>query len=1231
MEEEFDYEALGLTPVTLGDNKDEEDETESAIPTEVEPSVTETESSDPYYEGLSAEQRVEFDGMPTELQDMYRNNPALTVVTAPTETNLEPLPGVGLVNNVTDEIKATQKPSDMTFDGIYGEVQDPETGERVERPGMDFGLRGIAALFDVINGGEANPVQQARDDRTAQIQRFDELASSMFDDLPGVEDEDGNKVYQEVIRDENGDVVMGEDGLPETNAIALPDPSSRAWQRMTTNVFNGIYEQYGGMFTEGAITEESDLERAVPNYQQDGIEGFVTDLATYGIPGVGWAKAAAAGGRMLRSLPVLGRIGQSARLRAAAMYGTTAAAVSMSDAIMSTEGDEGFFVNPEVLKTYLGVEDEETASDWAMFLDGMVFSGAIDSLGFVLSYGKNFANRRASGVRAAVDEGYLRNRAYQETILSLVSTLDPEIRNVSAREGRRRMTKMAEMLSANSVMEVTLGEVSAEIPRNSVVAVLNGAKGYIAETRQSLKNTMTDEEWLSYVDKEAANMALSMLTVTRALGSDTAIIQSNNDMAAEIANVIRSAGAQDLPAGADGSEFFVENFNQLLDDRVARISSAQRGVDLSSSLKTAAEKSMSTVAQDNPFIADILSAYPEGQGFNRGDLANAAADIMAGPLREEFNATWKNVSELYEKIPNNPIGEDAATALKDQIESVVRNINTLDNSGDRTKSTLGRIYGAIRPQKVPDKSGDLVIETTEELMERLGNLGFQDLYRAKRNISRMIDAETNPEIRANLENLSRHITSSGDGGQMSFLIANGDEATVAAARAADEAFITARNMFEDTRPMQRYSELAREARRGDNTMVPEGSQRRGIRELRASSLNEILPSIVGDVTGSYMENFMYAMRNLSPEQAKPFVDYYEAQAKFELAAALRAGDNNAVNRIFDVASNYRTQLEAVGSNLSDTLYEVGAGVRRRETELGDVVAAADMSMDAAQAELKAAQDNILSRFINPATDDLVGNPDSVIRDIMFDKQGGDRMRELLVEVERLPDAERALAMTALRERVSDILVTELTGSTPINLRGDSAQYATMMGRLNSVLNGSRTDTLGVVQALYKDDPEYFQSLTTVLGGLMESNISARLRTSTAGSDTAINEQLRRDVQDSVGTGLLLLFGYMNPRAATARKFTAQQLADVDNLAKTIGKDTLLVAVSNPMEFANMVRHLRTAKDPSLHGKIINHFGQIFSHGLGYDIRVSSEGEEPLMDRAIQGINSVEQEMNNVLQ
>lgn len=1208
MESEIDYGALGLSPVVVG-----------GTPDPVTPETVPETTGDEYYDNLTPAQKTVFDGFDPESKDFYSKN-NLQVVITETETDLVPI-GDRLGKNVTKEVEASQTPSDLTYQGIYGGVTDTNTGASVERPGYDFVLRGAAAIFDIINNGEPNPIQGARDDRQKQMDRFNELATEVYEGLPGVVQEGGGKVFEQVIRDEKGDVVLGDDGLPKTNAISLPDPTSRAWGRIASNVVNSVYEQVGGLAQEGGITGQTDLERSVPNFQQSPGEGLLTDLVTYGAPGAGAAKLVKLGSRAI-GIGKTARAGLAAR---AGVYGAQTAAVAFSDAVMSSAGDEGIFIKPGLLQEYLGVTDEQTASDWAMFLDGMVFSGAIDSIMPVFGYGKNFAERRVSGVRAVFDKKFLENSVFEETMLSLVTVLDPAIKEVSPAEGRRRLMAMAEMFSSNAVMDVTLGDLTRQIPRDSATAVLNGAKGYISDTRQSLKNSMSAVEWAEYVDKEAANMALSMLSVTRAMGANKEVIQSSNNMAGTISEFIRDAGSQGIPEGVNRGEFFADNINALLEQRAGRVDVAQAGLDMSNKLGNAARDSLASVTKDNPIIADIMAEYPEGVGFKRGDLASSAADVMSGPLREQFNETWANVKKLYESIPNDTIGTDAASAFKNTVEDATRNINTIDASGDKTKRILGRIYGAVRPQRSTDTAGELVVESTEDLMERLGALGYQDLYRVKRTLSDMISNEVNGEVRGNLEAISRHITSSKKGGQMSFLVASGNPATVQAAKDADAAFIDARTSFEATEPMRRYSDLAREARRGDSTMIPENAQQRGIGDLRASSLSEILPTIVGDVTGEYMGNLMYAMRNLSPEDAQPFVKYYEAQAKFELAAALRAGDSAGVDRVFDVASRYRQQLDTVGSNLSDELNEVGSAIRSREAELGSVVAAADMSMDASKAQLIAAQDSILTIFINPRTDDLVGNPSAVIRDILFDKQGGDRMRELLSEVDRLPEGQRPLALAALRERASDILVDELMGSTPINLKGDAAQYNTMMGRLNTVLNGNNSDTLGTMQALYKDDPVYFDSFTTVLGGLMEANVTQRLKLTQAGSDTVINNTLQKDIKDSTSTGLLLLFGYMNPTAAAARRLTAQQVSAAENLADLVGKETLIVAVSNPTEFANMIRAVKNTSDPSIQKQIAQHFGQIFSHGMGYQIRVTQDGEDPLLDRGIQTVSEIERQ------
>ena len=140
---------------------------------------------------------------------------------------------------------------------------------------------------------------------------------------------------------------------------------------------------------------------------------------------------------------------------------------------------------------------------------------------------------------------------------------------------------------------------------------------------------------------------------------------------------------------------------------------------------------------------------------------------------------------------------------------------------------------------------------------------------------------------------------------------------------------------------------------------------------------------------------------------------------------------------------------------------------------------------------------------------------------------------------------------------------------------------------------------------------------------MEANIAPRLRLAQAGSDATINA----DIRDSVSGGILLLFGYMNPQAAAARALTRRQLAEVTALADAVGRDTLIVAASNPMEFARMIREVSEATTPSARQEAVRTFAAIASHGLGYDIRVGNPGETPLQDEIVGSVGIMEEEVN----
>ena len=104
---------------------------------------------------------------------------------------------------------------------------------------------------------------------------------------------------------------------------------------------------------------------------------------------------------------------------------------------------------------------------------------------------------------------------------------------------------------------------------------------------------------------------------------------------------------------------------------------------------------------------------------------------------------------------------------------------------------------------------------------------------------------------------------------------------------------------------------------------------------------------------------------------------------------------------------------------------------------------------------------------------------------------------------------------------------------------------------------------------------------------------------------------------------------MNPTAAAARRLTSQQVAAAERLADTVGRDTLVAAASNPAAFAAMIRAIRNTTDPSVRTQIVEHFGQVISHGIGYDIRVTEDGEAPLVDRTINAISEAERQTDAV--
>ena len=107
------------------------------------------------------------------------------------------------------------------------------------------------------------------------------------------------------------------------------------------------------------------------------------------------------------------------------------------------------------------------------------------------------------------------------------------------------------------------------------------------------------------------------------------------------------------------------------------------------------------------------------------------------------------------------------------------------------------------------------------------------------------------------------------------------------------------------------------------------------------------------------------------------------------------------------------------------------------------------------------------------------------------------------------------------------------------------------------------------------------------------------------SQTAANLGIR----DSVSTGILFAFGYMNPTAAAARRITAGQIEAMEQLSKQEQSKIIATVLAAPEEFADLTKKIADGIDPSMLAKSRDLFLQSANRTVQYEIRVDEEGDD----------------------
>ena len=1236
-EAELKENGMWVEPPTLDDlaktvETQEVSEEPEHLPNQIQSTEDDTvDPSDEYLSGMTPEQLKTFNAMPEKAQETHRRL-NLNVIASPEARaktdNIRPEPGKNIQN--------TRGSSQLSWQSLYG-------GEQVDAPRptaypvLDF----AADMADTV-GFEETAIQRGRDKRDAREGAWFDEAMKIYDDIPGHYRtvgigplQNGIKIHMRQVRDpETGKGMIGEDGRPVMEAIEVPKPNTPAGARLVKNVFNNIYGNVRGLIEEGKLSGMSDAVLNTPSIDSSPGERIIDEIITFGLPAVGATKGVSAGFKAL-GIGQGAQAGHKAWLARLAKYSAIAAATAGTDTLMSEAGTDGFFISDKLVESTfkeVGYEiSPESAKDTALFLDALVWTGGADTLLKVLKPVFGFFGTKGKALRRLASDPYTVKQAENATVLQVMLALDPTIGTASPRMAREKMKAMARMFNDNAILDLSIGDVTGQVQRDGATTVLAGARAYVIETMKSPEGLeYGSDAFNQWVDSEAARMGLSMMSFSRAMTAAPEVLAQKSGMADGVYDLIQRAGRHEIPEGITDYEAY---FRQQMDTLVAPMQSKREGrrqeIGTYENDIGVLEDEMSTLLTDNSTNMELQQGFRPELPSTLVPDSRAAANTISNAGMDSFNADLDNIWQSYGAIKG--VAPIDASGIQYWLKEITKNNNRLDASGEQGKALVADIKKGFKQRPLRDGveginiSGQgVTFETAEEALYHISNdVKYEDLVKLARDLEVKISSEQNPELKKSLIGLKNHLLSADPpkfseqnpreilvpAGQLwNQLQASGGATTRDQLEAAKNAYATFKSKWESTPTMRIIAGDMADVRKGRNYPHVDGQpSEHGVSALE-STFVETLPSMAQDPTLNRIEALKFALRDIPREDWKTVTAVLENTVKRDVAAALASGDPKQLSAAMAHINNNAALLESIGSNLEaevkSMIKEVEGGVER----VGNLSRVAQDNLAGAKEQLKQTNEDILIKFLDTGdSDNLVGNPVSVLQGILFGDQAGDQMRKLYQRVDRLPQAQAELVRGALKERVSDILTDSLRGATAGALRDGMPLGATKGGWLKSITDHKSNDVLGAMEQVYGVGSDEYKGFAASLNALIQSEAVTNYRMAKFG-ETAANVKLNQDMEESVGTGILFLFGYMNPTAAAVRRLTSTQVAQSQDLAKLVGRDVLLAAVSNPLEFGQMITRMRKAETPSAKRLIARTFGETVSHGVGYDIRTSTPEE-----------------------
>jgi hypothetical protein len=1137
----------------------------------------------------------------------------------------------------------------FTYDNLYGSYPDPNTGEVKAKPDLSLYDRVGAAWYNMVQpeGSDPQPSQIAKDQYDTDIAQWSQATRDLFEG-GSFYTENGKRVYDRMI-------PVNADGLPVTGdetiadyrmeKVLIPDPvlDASAFNRVIEQSARNLYQEFGGLLTEGAILEESEFAASRPDLDQAGGEDLATSILTLAAPVGAAQKLVKYTGRFVK---YLGSGLKSSEIGKASTVTANSIGTAIAEAIVSSEGDEGLVVKGSKVSEYLPLSDA-AAEDVAMVVDSMIINGAMDGLlSILVGSGRFLLNKTSAGVKLA-NKKALETAVRDGTVLEVVKYLDPEFVNLNPVEMKLRLRALAGVLNDNRVINLSLGDATKAIDTDTTNAIMMGSEAYIRETRAGMKDKLSEAEFEQFVMDEAAKMSTSMIGLFRSQQSNPLVQAGADRIPDEIGEFMAETAGNLAGEGRtidQAAQGLAEDVVRQSDVTVAGITAKADDVARQTDEILAAQ---ATVVEDNPIVQDLIVENTGNYGLfntNNAEVRQELTDIVASEGYAVFKSTMDQVDAAYKALPEASID---AELLRNQLLEVTRAADALDGSGGRAAAVLRDVFEGFSPQRVGTRtdpipvageaSSSAILETPDQVIERITQeVSFKDLYNLKARLASVIDSYRNdPTIQRRLIEFRNHITDA-DTGQLAHVIATSEEGVSAAYKAADDKYKLAMSTFTNSEPIQRLTDKMQDVRRFDTErgQIP-GAFGRNEPDMVLGS-DQFVDEVVGDQTGTLMSQLSSMLSSVRPdtELNGAFRDLFRAQAANALRDAVQSGaakgSDTPENLLFEAFRPVREQLQALGdTDLLNDMTEAYEQIQKTYGNLGDIKLANDELIKSYGEDILRAQEGIVGMLIDtPGKPNPTGvfgpvasTPTSSARNklagIMGSENSENRIKELMDKIAILPDQfQRDQAIDALKAISLENIGTRLIGASPTAMKsGTKARGNVSLGAVKKLGEDEASNLLKSINVVYGQDSQMSDAIIDLVNVMYDTSIPSRLRASQAGSDTIINAARDSNIRDAVSTAILLTAGYMNPTAAMLRRMTSVPVAEAEQLQKTVAAHTLATIVANRKQFEKMLKSIADGNEPSakeIAMKIAAETGNQSVLGLRYEFRVQEEdvfGEE----------------------